>query len=296
MNSDDGGKAHVVKDIALDGDVIFVVGEKKVALRVHSQFLICASKVFAAMLGPNWSEGRNRTKESPKEIPLTEDDADAMHAICCVIHHRNDILPETFSPRQVLQIAIEADKYDLNIALFHARTQWLQNQNTTNSTEIAYLLAAAFSFHDLKMFKEYSLDLILQHKGSYITLLADPALDLVLPSDIACLLEERRNRMRAELGKMLLDESKYGCNCGVSENKRDTYKKLSRDYGPLKMLEVPISQIIGRIKMRAYQHEPTDYVATLFKKVKAIKKRATICLECEGKSCRLKHKRRRCVK
>ena len=37
-----------------------------------------------------------------------------------VIHHRNDDVPQSLSPNEVLQIAIEADKYDLTAALKYA--------------------------------------------------------------------------------------------------------------------------------------------------------------------------------
>lgn len=185
-SSDNSEKLDFVKDIALNGDLILVIGKQKVALRTHSQCLICASKVFSAMLGPNWSEGENLSKESPKEIPLIEDDADALYTICCVIHHRNDILPETFSPQDVLQIAIEADKYDFRIALHYARAKWLQNQSTIDPIELAYLMAAALLFDDMKMFREHSLALILHHYGSYMRLLEDPILCQILPANTAC--------------------------------------------------------------------------------------------------------------
>ncbi|KAK4063926.1 hypothetical protein Trihar35433_8634 [Trichoderma harzianum] len=181
MSSDDGKKLDFVKAIASDGDVILVVGEQKVELRVHSQCLVSASKVFGAMLGPNWSEGQNLSKNSPKEIPLIEDDPKALYTICCVVHHRNDILPERISPRELLQIAIEADKYDLRTALLFAKAQWLQRKNITDMMELAYLMAAAFLFDDMDMFIEHSQALILQHQDSYIELLADSTLSQILP-------------------------------------------------------------------------------------------------------------------
>ncbi|UKZ78405.1 hypothetical protein TrVFT333_006145 [Trichoderma virens FT-333] len=187
MDLDDGEKLDFVKDIALNGDIILVVGEQKVSLRTHSQCLVCASKVFGAMLGPNWSEGKNLSRESPKEIPLIEDDAHALYAICCVIHHRNDLVPVTFSPREVLQIAIEADKYDLQVALFYARSQWLQNKkNTTDPIDLAYLMAAAFLFDDMDMFIKHGLALILQYGGSFINLLQDSTLYQILPAKAVC--------------------------------------------------------------------------------------------------------------
>ena len=114
-------KLDPVPDISPDGDVVLVVGPRNVRLRIQSQVLRCASKVFGAMFGPTWSEGQGLSKESPREVRLVEDDADALQIICRVIHHRNNDVPQSLTPKEVLQITIEADKYDLNIALKYAR-------------------------------------------------------------------------------------------------------------------------------------------------------------------------------
>ncbi|KAK8128074.1 hypothetical protein PG984_009182 [Apiospora sp. TS-2023a] len=86
------------KDFSLDGDVIFVVGEqKKARLKVNSQYLCCASTVFRAMFGPNWSEGQGLSKESPKELPLVEDDPDAMSFTIEMIWCLRKSRPSNFS-------------------------------------------------------------------------------------------------------------------------------------------------------------------------------------------------------
>ncbi|KAL6792975.1 hypothetical protein J3E68DRAFT_383437 [Trichoderma sp. SZMC 28012] len=103
-----------------------------------------------------------------------EDDPKALYTICCVVHHRNDILPERISPRELLQIAIEADKYVLRTALLFAKAQWLQRKNITDMMEMAYLMAVAFLFDDMDMFIEHSQALILQHQDSYRVLLFSP--------------------------------------------------------------------------------------------------------------------------
>jgi hypothetical protein len=64
-----------VTDILPDGDVVLVVGGDNIRLRVYSQCLRSASQVFAAMFGPNWSDGQRLSRESPTEVPLPEDDA-----------------------------------------------------------------------------------------------------------------------------------------------------------------------------------------------------------------------------
>jgi hypothetical protein len=129
------GKLDPVPDISPDGDVVLVVGSRNVRLRIQSQCLRCASKVFGAMFRPHWSEGQGLSKESPREVPLVEDDADALRTICCVLHHRNDDVPQSLTPKEVLQIAIEADKYGLNVALKYARVQWLKPRGSLDTVE-----------------------------------------------------------------------------------------------------------------------------------------------------------------
>lgn len=118
------------------------------------------------MFGSHWSEGQGLSKENPKEIPLMEDDADALRTICCVIHHRNDTVPQAFTPREVLQIAIEADKYNLGVALKYASAQWLRPRGSTDKVDMGYFMAAAFLFSDMEMFIAHTLELILHYKGS----------------------------------------------------------------------------------------------------------------------------------
>ena len=181
-------KLDPVLDISPDGDVVLVVGPRNVRLRIQSQCLRCASKVFGAMFGPTWSEGQGLSKESPREVRLVEDDADALRIICCVIHHRNNDVPQSPTPIDVLQIAIEADKYDLKIALKFVRAQWLKPRRGKPETEVmGYLLAAAFLFDDMDMFVAHTLTLILHYTGSYLEFLDDKVTGQIVPGKTFCM-------------------------------------------------------------------------------------------------------------
>jgi hypothetical protein len=124
------------------------------------------------------------------------------------------------------------------------------------------------------------------------------------------LLEERRNRMRAELCRLLNDGIKFVggySQCGFGKKRSDKYKMIQSDYGPLKMLEVPISDIIKSIKAvssedmmaRIYHrngsyHEAPTHSETLAGKLEPIKKKVGICLDCIRSShaatpCRFQH-------
>ena len=181
------GKLDPVTDIFPDGDVVLVVGPRNVRLRVQSQVLRCASKVFDAMFKPHWSEGQGLSKESPLEIPLVEDDADALRTICRVIHCCNDDVPHFLTPKEILQIFIEIDKYDLRVAFKYASVQWLKPRNNADRVDKGYLLAAAFLSGDMDTFVAHTLALILHYKGSYLEFFDDEITSQIVPLKTFCM-------------------------------------------------------------------------------------------------------------
>lgn len=186
MGAVEHGELDIPSDLCPDGDVILVVGSDNVRLRVHSQCLSCASKVFSAMFGPHWREGQGLSKESPKDIQLEDDNAAALRTICCVIHHCNDAIPQVLTPMEVLQIAITADKYDLGVALRYATAEWLQPKGNVDKTEMGYLMAAAYFLGNMEVFVKSSLKLILDYDGSYAEFLGDKLMNQVLPCKAVC--------------------------------------------------------------------------------------------------------------
>lgn len=97
--------------------------------------------------------------------------------------------------------------------------------------------------------------------------------------------------MRAELSQLLINGKNAGCSCGWGKNCSDTYTLLLSEYGPLKMLEVPLSDIIKKMEKvsyedmerawhaeipRGYYHEARDFPG----KLKTMKKKGSICLDC----------------
>ena len=192
-------------DIAPDGDVILVVGPQKVRLRVHSQFLRSASKVFAAMLGPRWNDGRGLSEAHTHEVSLMEDDADAMRTICYVIHLRNDDVPQVIKPRELLQILIVSDKYDFHLALKYlfkdqlkprAETKYLFNCHLKPSAEskrvdMGYLMAAAFLLGNTDVFAVHTLELVLEYKGSFWKFFDDPITSQIVPMKTFCMFSNR---------------------------------------------------------------------------------------------------------
>jgi hypothetical protein len=169
----------VQTDIAPDGDVILVVGPEKARLRVHSQFLRAASNVFAAMLGPCWKEGQGLFEG--REVSLMEDDADAMRTICYVIHLRNDDVPESIKPRELLQILIVSDKYNFHLALKYLIKDQLRPREEAKRVDMGYLMAAAFLLGNTKLFAAHTLALILDCEGSFLEFFNDAITIQIVP-------------------------------------------------------------------------------------------------------------------
>ncbi|EXJ74984.1 uncharacterized protein A1O5_01680 [Cladophialophora psammophila CBS 110553] len=291
-------RSSAVADISPDGDVVLIVGPEKIRLRVYSQILRCASRVFSTMFEPCWNTDQDHSKALPREILLPEDDGRAFSIICCVIHHRNDLVPaaSTMSAKGILQIAIVTDKYDLHIALKYASGLWLRPEVDFLSLKAAgYFIATAFLFNDADLFAKVALYLTISFKETYLALLDNDLLSQFIPWKVIYILEERRNQMRAEIGQLIIRGMNGRCDCGWGEESSEKYEKLNRKYGPLKMIEVPISHIIEKIKtitshtQRYYieqninqwceNHKPID-ANSLDRQLKTLKDKMRICLSC----------------
>lgn len=163
-------KPSTVVEFAADGDVILVVGQEKVKLRVYSLFLKAASKPFSAMFRPDWKEGHDMLdRDGPVEVLLPEDNAGALQLICAIIHHRNNKVPQTLAAGDVLRVAVTADKYDCVDALKFASGNWLR-PGKNEAEDLMLLTTAAYLFKDAQAFKEITRELILNHHGSYLAL------------------------------------------------------------------------------------------------------------------------------
>lgn len=121
------GSALPTIALAADGDVVLVVGPECRRLRVSSLFVKNASLVLKAMLGPNFKEGRQLTQLDEVEIPLPDDNAEALEIILTTIHGHNDKVPTTLSPQLLLQIAITVDKYDCHNSLAFVIRVWQES-------------------------------------------------------------------------------------------------------------------------------------------------------------------------
>lgn len=172
-------------DIAPTGDIILVVGEEETRLRVHSLCMRTASTVFDAMFGPHFWEGQPSDGGSPKEIPVPDDDANAMIFICNVIHHRNDVLPDVLQPAELADIALAADKYDCLLTLKYAMSERLDWEEPVTSSCLGSLLTAAYVFDNSNAFQRVTRRLVTGLSEPYHGLVKKER-DGIIPWSIYC--------------------------------------------------------------------------------------------------------------
>ncbi|KAB5581150.1 hypothetical protein GE09DRAFT_949341 [Coniochaeta sp. 2T2.1] len=156
--------------IARDGDVVLVVGQPQRRLRVYSLIAKSASPVLNAMLGPSFGEGQQLAKTGSTEMPLPEDDADAMETILNVIHCRNDEVKKLLSPGELLRVAIACEKYDCFVPLQFAIQTWLSHMSATKSEDLWAWAMAACLFHEQQAFADTTSAVASNHAGSSIDL------------------------------------------------------------------------------------------------------------------------------
>jgi len=159
-----------VVTIASDGDVIFVVGDEKRQLRVHSLFLRTVSIVFDAMLGPRYSEGANLSSNVPKIIPLPEDDPEAMEIIFSIIHYRLDTFSDQLGSEAVFRLAIAIDKYDMTRALNIHICSLLNCNNIQDPKSLWQLARASYLLRNDLAFETATLGLLYHYGEPYLRL------------------------------------------------------------------------------------------------------------------------------
>jgi hypothetical protein len=163
-------KNQATVDIAQDGDVVFIIGQSRKRIKVHSLLLSNASPVFKAMLGPYFKEGRQLAQTGLAEVELPEDDPDNAEVIFNVIHGQNENVPESLGAKQLLEVATMTDKYDCVLSLAFAFESWLNYITTTDASQSWIAAMVALASSRPKSFAEATSALLLNHSGSYLDL------------------------------------------------------------------------------------------------------------------------------
>ncbi|KAK3652961.1 hypothetical protein LTR56_004909 [Elasticomyces elasticus] len=156
-----GAGDATVADIDRNGDVMLVCGagsEREKRLRVSSTVLSAGSPVFKAMFSPRFEGQALQTAEPYLEVPLPEDDGEAMEIMCEVLHHRNDRVPKSADGQEhlIANVAELCDKYDCLEALKPTSRCWLNPiKETENVSGRRHLMTAAYFFHDDEAYRTY---------------------------------------------------------------------------------------------------------------------------------------------
>lgn len=301
-----------IDEIATNGDIILVVSLEKRKLQVNSGVLKNASKVFNAMFGPHFSEGQNLPGNSPKEVSMPDDNADALTIICRILHLRNDSIPDSLTSSEILQIAIAADKFDCAMRLKFHVAQWLNPGNTQDILELGRLSVASYILDNAWAFEQLTLAMIVRSKDSYIPL-ADEFGDII-PWKTFWLLAERRTALQMELDQLIVEgASSATCSilwggCDFPSRHTHAYIKLLRSakLWPMATASMSISEAIDALEKTGNPTVSLDgikhcdpYHSTLnysTKKLDELKNSIGLCLDCvfSGRTaatpdCRIKH-------
>ncbi|MCJ1382309.1 hypothetical protein MMC17_005422 [Xylographa soralifera] len=168
-----------VVEIDPKGDVVLELNcsDATTRLLVSSKILAMVSPVFAAMFNSQFKEGLHNTKPGLyPAVPLPEDDAIAFEVICNVVHYRHKHVPLDPPLKQLVNIAIIADKYEIREPLYAYSVLWLRSgmKNHTGKNHIAAdwnkLLFAAYVLDTPDEFTSISWEIMLYHVGPYLSL------------------------------------------------------------------------------------------------------------------------------
>ncbi|KAJ3464596.1 hypothetical protein MRS44_009382 [Fusarium solani] len=140
-------EAPSLRQLIPDGDVILVVGPKKIKIQLSSHLLSNTSPVFAAMLSPNFKEGALlRESQGPVEIALPEDNADALWNVYSLLYGAHPCV-HILKPDEIYNIALMAHKYDMVERLALARDVWFEKADALFCSSISddfRMLVAAY--------------------------------------------------------------------------------------------------------------------------------------------------------
>ncbi|KAH7173823.1 uncharacterized protein B0J16DRAFT_406195 [Fusarium flagelliforme] len=177
------------EDFAPGGDVVFIV-KGKTRVRVYSDVMKRASLVFAAMLGPNFKEGRALAEASttPVEIALPEDNPGPFGWICRALHCQASTKLWKPVTAQLLSVWMLIDKYDMKDGMQLSLGFWIREQfNGERPREISnyelWLLAQiSLGVQDAGSFTLVTRKLIRENtKASFVRMatISEPAIPII---------------------------------------------------------------------------------------------------------------------
>ncbi|KAI9654618.1 MAG: hypothetical protein M1829_000904 [Trizodia sp. TS-e1964] len=159
--------------------------EQKLHVRASSKHLKLASPVFRAMFRAEFREGAMVDSGASPNISLLDDDSIALLIILCVIHGHTKILPHQINLSLLAQIAVLADKYNLESYLSFFANLWIEqlksNMPTSLTTKAFKWLTISWVF---KRPSEFEIVTKIAVRESKWRLDNDPRMHLTIPKSI----------------------------------------------------------------------------------------------------------------
>lgn len=157
-----------------DGDLTLVVGETKHRIVAASKVLTLVSKVFKAMLSPNFKEGRELAAANGKgyDLELPDDDPEISIVLLNIIHYRPAFSPtEAAKQKRDLDVLraliLLADKYDCVEAIEPVSSRWVAAVAQTRVPGDDALLIIAYLLNDAELFEQVSRRMIQEHGNDF---------------------------------------------------------------------------------------------------------------------------------
>jgi hypothetical protein len=127
------------------------------------------------MFGPHFSEGQGLTSNpaGQKEIEMPEDDADALELVCCIIHVRNDLVPNALAPQKLVKFLATADKFECLIAMRFIGRIWVAPEchyKRHKMEDIIALIISACALDHAEGFNQATLQFIQHWDGEFMKL------------------------------------------------------------------------------------------------------------------------------
>jgi hypothetical protein len=97
-------------------------------LRVSSPLLCAILPAFVGLFAANPADDNDNNNDGhpQREVNLPGDNAEAMYILLCLLHHRTGEVSWSLAPRQVLDVAVVADKCGVVPALRFFLAWWLR--------------------------------------------------------------------------------------------------------------------------------------------------------------------------
>lgn len=134
----------------LSGDLLIVnQADRQKTFRVSSFAMCLASPVWRAMLSR--SGGFKEAHPKDGEVSFPEDGPDAMFIVLSAVHHQFQNIPKTLASRNLLNVGIVCDKYDVSKLMSPwFRSNWLKSSGFRFGNSIL----TTWMFKDLESFKK----------------------------------------------------------------------------------------------------------------------------------------------